>query len=117
MFNDKERDMNPPEPKEEYEPDVDSINDEIWLRKKEEEETKHKDTDVQAGRGAVLRRAVAGAVVGSSSSSSSRPGVQGEETEGRQARTPPPVPIRRCCKSKLQRGSERSSQHRQAPQR
>jgi len=38
MFNDKERDMNPPEPKEEYEPDVDSINDEIWLRKKEEEE-------------------------------------------------------------------------------
>ena len=30
--------MNPPEPKETYEPDVDSINDEIWLRKKEEEE-------------------------------------------------------------------------------
>ena len=34
----KERDMNPPEPKESYEPDWDSINDEIWLRKKEEEE-------------------------------------------------------------------------------
>ena len=33
-----ERDLNPPEPKEHYEPDVDSINDEIWLRKKEEEE-------------------------------------------------------------------------------
>jgi len=38
MWNDKERDMNPPEPKEEYEPDVDAIGDEIWLRKKEEEE-------------------------------------------------------------------------------
>ena len=36
---DKERDINPPEPKEPYEPDVDSINDEIWLRKKEEEES------------------------------------------------------------------------------
>ena len=30
--------INPPEPKEEYEPDVDAINDEIWLREKEEEE-------------------------------------------------------------------------------
>ena len=30
--------INPPEPKEEYEPDVDYINDEIWLRKKEAEE-------------------------------------------------------------------------------
>jgi len=30
--------MNPPEPKEHHEPDVDAINDEIWLRKKEEEE-------------------------------------------------------------------------------
>ena len=28
----KERDMNPPEPKESYEPDVDAIGDEIWLR-------------------------------------------------------------------------------------
>ena len=37
-IKDKERDMNPPEPKEEYEPDVDAINDEIWLRKKEEDE-------------------------------------------------------------------------------
>ena len=35
---DKERDLNPPEPKEPYEPDVDSINDEIWLRKQEEKE-------------------------------------------------------------------------------
>ena len=33
-----ERDMNPPEPKETYEPDVDSINDEKWLRKQEEKE-------------------------------------------------------------------------------
>ena len=30
--------MNPPEPKESYEPDVDSINDEIWLLKQEEED-------------------------------------------------------------------------------
>ena len=30
--------INPPEPKEDIEPDVDAINDEIWLRKKEEEE-------------------------------------------------------------------------------
>ena len=30
--------INPPEPKEDYEPDWDSINDEIWLRKKEQEE-------------------------------------------------------------------------------
>ena len=35
---DKERDMNPPEPREQHEPDVDAIGDEIWLRKKEEEE-------------------------------------------------------------------------------
>jgi len=35
---DKERDMNPPEPREHYEPDVDAIGDEMWLRKKEEEE-------------------------------------------------------------------------------
>ncbi len=30
--------INPPEPKENYEPDWDSINDDIWLRKKEAEE-------------------------------------------------------------------------------
>ncbi|WBF78061.1 hypothetical protein MEP401_gp08 [Methylophilales phage MEP401] len=35
---DKERDMNPPEPREQHEPDVDAIGDEMWLRKKEEEE-------------------------------------------------------------------------------
>jgi hypothetical protein len=33
-----ERDMNPPEPKETYEPDVDAIGDAIWLQQKEEEE-------------------------------------------------------------------------------
>ena len=33
-----ERDLNPPEPKDDYEPDVDSINDEIWLQKQEEKE-------------------------------------------------------------------------------
>ena len=33
-----ERDMNPPEPKETYEPDVDVIGDAIWLKQKEEEE-------------------------------------------------------------------------------
>ncbi len=38
MGNDKERDMNPPEPSDDYEPDVDAINDEIWLRKQEEKE-------------------------------------------------------------------------------
>ena len=30
--------INPPEPKENYEPDWDSINDDKWLRKKEQEE-------------------------------------------------------------------------------
>tara|TARA_R110000868_G_scaffold394680_1_gene666069 strand:- start:17 stop:199 length:183 start_codon:yes stop_codon:yes gene_type:complete len=35
---DKERDMNPPEPRDDYEPDVDRDNDDMWLRKKEEEE-------------------------------------------------------------------------------
>jgi len=30
--------INPPEEKDNYEPDVDAINDDIWLRKKEEEE-------------------------------------------------------------------------------
>ena len=42
MIHDNERRdedwINPPEPKEDIEPDVDAINDEIWLRKKEEEE-------------------------------------------------------------------------------
>ena len=33
-----ERDLNPPEPKDDYEPDVDSINDEIWLQQQEEDE-------------------------------------------------------------------------------
>ena len=33
-----ERDLNPPEPKEDFEPDWDYINDEIWLRKQEEKE-------------------------------------------------------------------------------
>ena len=35
-----ERDLNPPEDEVVFEPDWDSINDEIWLRKKEEEEDK-----------------------------------------------------------------------------
>ena len=30
----------PPEPEEEYEPDIDAINDEEWLRKKQEQEDK-----------------------------------------------------------------------------
>ena len=34
----KERDMSPPEPSDDYEPDVDAINDEIWLLKQEEKE-------------------------------------------------------------------------------
>ena len=34
----KERDLNPPEPSDDYEPDWDYINDEIWLRKQEEKE-------------------------------------------------------------------------------
>ena len=33
----KERDINPPEPKEHYEPDWDSINDELWLQQQEED--------------------------------------------------------------------------------
>jgi hypothetical protein len=37
----KERDMEPPEPSEDYEEDFDSINDEIWLLKKEKEENEH----------------------------------------------------------------------------
>ena len=38
-MNNERRDedwLNPPEPKDDYEPDVDSINDDEWLRKKEE---------------------------------------------------------------------------------
>ena len=42
---DKERDMEPPEPRDSYEPDVDSINDEMWLRKKEEEEQEEQECD------------------------------------------------------------------------
>ena len=34
---DKERDMNPPEPREESEPDVDSINDIKWLEEHDED--------------------------------------------------------------------------------
>ena len=30
--------INPPEPKESYEPDVDSINDEIWLQEQEDKD-------------------------------------------------------------------------------
>ena len=29
--------INPPEEKDDYEPDVDAIGDEIWLRKKDED--------------------------------------------------------------------------------
>ena len=32
-----------PEPKEEIEPDIDAIGDEMWLRKKEQEEQEEKD--------------------------------------------------------------------------
>tara|TARA_B100000767_G_scaffold217269_1_gene204954 strand:- start:270 stop:401 length:132 start_codon:yes stop_codon:yes gene_type:complete len=41
LNEDKERDINPPEPREEYEPDWDSINDEIWLQQQEEKEDEH----------------------------------------------------------------------------
>jgi phage pi2 protein 07 len=37
---DRERDVNPPEPKEHYEPDVDAQHDEWWLRQQEEKESK-----------------------------------------------------------------------------
>ena len=40
MPYEKERDMNPPEFKDEFEPDWDSINDEEWLRKRQEQEDK-----------------------------------------------------------------------------
>jgi len=35
---DRERDVNPPEPKEHYEPDVDAQHDEWWLRQQEKKE-------------------------------------------------------------------------------
>ena len=35
--------VNPDEEKDDYEPDVDSINDELWLRKKEEEDVEPDD--------------------------------------------------------------------------
>ena len=38
-----ERDVNPPEPRDSYEPDYDAINDEIWLRKQEEQEEREQD--------------------------------------------------------------------------
>jgi len=44
MFNDKERDINPPDHKDEFEPDWDSINDEQWLRKREEQ-GEHRETN------------------------------------------------------------------------
>ena len=47
MITDKERDMNPPEPKEEYEPDWDSINDDKWLRKKEEMISEHRKVNTK----------------------------------------------------------------------
>ena len=36
--------VNPPEEKDDYEPDVDAINDDMWLRKKAEEEEQDEDT-------------------------------------------------------------------------
>lgn len=46
MINDNERRdqdwINPPEPKEDIEPDIDAIGDEMWLRKKEQEEENEK---------------------------------------------------------------------------
>jgi hypothetical protein len=40
MFNERRDEdwINPPEEKEDYEPDVDSIGDEEWLRQKEKEQ-------------------------------------------------------------------------------
>ena len=43
MYDNERQDedwINPPEPKDDYEPDVDRDNDDMWLRKKEEEEEK-----------------------------------------------------------------------------
>ena len=47
LNEDNERDMEPPEPSDDYEPDWDSINDEIWLRKKEEEENELRETNAK----------------------------------------------------------------------
>jgi hypothetical protein len=40
MYNERRDEdwINPPEEKDDYEPDVDRDNDDMWLRKKEEEE-------------------------------------------------------------------------------
>ncbi len=43
--------INPPEPKDESEPDVDKENDERWLRKKEEEEDVEPDDEYVCCRG------------------------------------------------------------------
>tara|TARA_R110002126_G_scaffold100_1_gene709 strand:- start:263 stop:397 length:135 start_codon:yes stop_codon:yes gene_type:complete len=42
-MSEDERDVNPPEPRDSYEPDYDAINDEIWLRKQEEQEEREQD--------------------------------------------------------------------------
>ena len=39
--------INPPEPKEEYEPDWDSINDEKWLREDEEDDEDEMEIEVE----------------------------------------------------------------------
>ena len=39
---DKERDINPPEDREDYEPDWDSIADEIWLLKQDKKQGEKK---------------------------------------------------------------------------
>jgi hypothetical protein len=39
--------INPPEPKEEYEPDWDSINDEKWLRENEEDDEDEMEIEVE----------------------------------------------------------------------
>jgi len=43
--------INPPEEKDDYEPDVDAINDAMWLRKKEEEEDVEPDDEHVCCRG------------------------------------------------------------------
>ena len=39
--------INPPEPKEEYEPDWDSINDDKWLREHEEDDEDEMEIEVE----------------------------------------------------------------------
>ena len=60
MIHDNERRdedwINPPEPKEDIEPDVDAINDEIWLRKKEQEEKEEKEKKEENGMYIWLRK-------------------------------------------------------------